>query len=450
MKTPTLPLTDHPAPNSIVAWRADGPVSRDQFLADVAQLAALLPPGGYLLNTCQDRYRFLVGLSAAAVSGRISLLPPNLADETVARLAADTPDLVCLHDGQGAVAGLPGLVVPPPAPLGNDHLPVPQIPVDQVIAHVFTSGSTGTPGTHRKTWGSLVVNSLAEAQRLGAAGHTLVGTVPAQHMYGFESTVLICLHGGAALCSGRPFYPADIAAALAAVPRPRALVTTPFHLRALLDAGIEIPPLDFILSATAPLSEELARRAEGTLGAPLLEIYGCTETGQLASRRSTASRAWQLLGEVRLSPHRDGYAAHGGHVDGLVPLSDVLEVVDEHHFILHGRGADLINIAGKRTSLAYLNEQLGGIPGVIDGAFLMPDDEPDDHVTRLRAAAVTDGLSVQDVLDALRHRIDPLFLPRPLILVERLPRNAASKLPRADLMALFAAHAPRHERGGGR
>lgn len=449
MTSSSLPLTDHPSPDSIVAWRPDGPVSRDQFLADVAQLATRFPPGGHILNVCQDRYHFLVGLSAAAVSGRVSLLPPNLTEETVARLSAATPDLVCLHDGQGAVGNLPSLGFPAPAPLGAGKLPVPHIPVDRVIAHVYTSGSTGVPGTHYKTWGSLVVNGLSEAERLGAAGHALVGTVPAQHMYGFESTVLICLHGRAALSSGRPFYPADIAAALAAVPRPRALVTTPFHLRALLDAGVAVPPLDFILSATAPLSEDLARRAEAALGAPLLEIYGCTETGQLASRRSTATRHWHLLGDVRLSPLDDRHAASGGHIDGLVPLGDVLEPVDERHFILHGRNADLINIAGKRTSLAYLNEQLCGIPGVVDGAFLMPDDEPDDHVTRLRAAVVAPGLAARDILAALRLRIDPIFLPRPLIFVDRLPRNAASKLPRADLQALFAAHDAVH-RGAAR
>lgn len=441
MNAHTLPLTDHSRPDSIIAWRADGAVSRNQFLADVGRLVGLLPPGQHVLNTCQDRYAFLVGLAAAAVGGRVSLLPPNLTDETVTRLAATTPDLVCIHDGKGGVGGLPGLAIPPSAPPEGPALLVPQIPVDQVIAHVYTSGSTGTPCTHFKTWGDLVVSSLAEADRLGAAGHVLVGTVPPQHMYGFESTVLICLYGGAALWHGRPFYPADIAAALAAVPHPRALITTPFHLRALLDAEVPVPPLDFILSATAPLSEALARRAEASLGAPLLEIYGSTETGQLASRRSTAGRAWQLLGDVRLVEHGAGHAAQGGHVDGTIPLSDVLEPLDAQHFILHGRNADLINIAGKRTSLAYLNEQLTGIPGVEDGAFLMPDDAPDDHVTRLCAAVVAPGLGAREVQDALRQRIDPVFLPRPLIFVDRLPRNAASKLPRADLLALFAAHA---------
>ena len=90
----------------------------------------------------------------------------------------------------------------------------------------------------------IAVSARAEASRLAStigrdslAGVTLVATVPAQHMYGFESSVLIALLGGAAFDAGRPFYPADVVAALASTPAPCMLVTTPFHLKALLDSA---------------------------------------------------------------------------------------------------------------------------------------------------------------------------------------------------------------------
>ncbi|MDD2987811.1 MAG: AMP-binding protein [Zoogloea sp.] len=437
MRQASCLLTDLPAPDSIIAWLPAGPVTRNQFLADVRQLAGQLPEGQHVLNICHNRYHFLVGLAAAIVCGKVSLLPSSLTPNTVTRLRHDAPDLFCLHDTSLDDIDLPGIPFPPARAPVEGILAVPEIPADQVVAHVFTSGSTGTALVHRKTWGSLVINALSESERLGARGCTLVGTVPPQHMYGFESTVLICLHGGAACWSGRPFYPADISAALDAVPAPRALVTTPFHLRTLLEAGLRLPPVDFLLSATAPLSEELAARAEAACGAPLLEIYGCTETGQLASRRSTQTRAWQLLGEVTLCATETGHAAQGGHVEGTVPIGDVIELVDERHFLLHGRNADQVNIAGKRTSLAYLNQQLLDVPGVTDGVFFMPDAEPDDHATRLCACVVAPGHTRQSLLAALRSRIDTAFLPRPLVFVERLPRNAASKLPRADLLALL-------------
>lgn len=436
-----FPLTDLPNADSIIAWLPSGPVTRDRFLDDVYQLAERLPPGRHVLNICQNRYRFMVGLSAAIVGERISLLPSTLTPDTIQRLREHAADIFCLHDGNLGDLDLPDFPYPEASPCAvPGKLPVPDIPSSQVVAHVFTSGSTGTAVTHCKTWGSLVINARSEAERLKAGGHALVATVPPQHMYGFESTVLISLHGAAAAWSGRPFYPVDIAAALAAVPRPRALVTTPFHLRALLEAGIDIPPVDFLLSATAPLSEALAAQAESICRAPLYEIYGSTETGQLASRRATATRAWELLGDVRLGPAGNGHAAHGGHVEGIVPINDVIEVVDERHFLLHGRNADLINIAGKRTSLGYLNQQLLSLPGVRDGVFFMPDAEPDDHATRLCACVVAPAHTRSSLLEALRMRIDAAFLPRPLVFVDSLPRNTASKIPRASLLALLPTH----------
>src|SRR4030065_431392 len=120
---------------------------------------------------------------------------------------------------------------------------IPQIEATQRIAVVFTSGSTGTPQPHPKTWGALVSSVQAEAARLGLLQDThctLVGTVPPQHMYGFESTVLMAWRSGNALSHAQPFYPADICQALAAVPTPRVLVSSPVHLRALLDAGLAL------------------------------------------------------------------------------------------------------------------------------------------------------------------------------------------------------------------
>jgi acyl-coenzyme A synthetase/AMP-(fatty) acid ligase len=121
-------------------------------------------------------------------------------------------------------------------------------------------------------------------------------------------------------------------------------------------------------------------------------------------------------------------------------LGDVIELHDDGSFSLHGRNADMVNIAGKRTSIAYLNHQLSDIPGVADGCFFMPEETTVDGVTRLCAAVVAPGLTPEQLRTALRRRIDALFLPRPLMFVERLPRNATGKLPRADLLALLDRH----------
>ena len=435
-----LPLLTHAKPDAVVAWRHDGPVTVERFLSDVRCLASGLPAGGHVLNVCADRYRFTVGLAASLVRGKISLLPSTHTPETVRQLLAFAPDAFCLTDSPACDIDLPQhrFLENAEATPSPDGSAVPMIAADQTVAYVFTSGSTGAPMPHPKTWGALVRNIAAEADRLGGVGKpfTLIGTVPPQHMYGFESTVLLALLSGGAIWSGRPFYPADIADALDAVPHPRVLVSTPFHLRTLLAADAGVPPADLVVSATAPLSGNLAVAVEAQLQCPLIEIYGCTETGQTATRRTAETVEWQLMRGLRLSVEDGKVWAHGGHVETPTMLSDIIEPTSGDRFLLHGRSADLVNIAGKRSSLGYLNHQLNAIPGVVDGSFFMPDDEQSDGVTRLTAVVVAPGLDRSTLLAALRERIDPLFLPRPLIFADSLPRNATGKLPRAALEEL--------------
>ncbi len=435
------PLLVHASLDAPVAWRPDGPVPVRRFLAEAAALAEMLPPARNLLNVCNNRYRFAVGFAAGLLRGMTSLQPSSQSAETLRDIQAAMPDICCLCDGGFDSLDLPRLEFPDLAAVNPEKVSeIPAIAADHVAACLFTSGSTGLPMPHAKTWGKLVSSGRAEAARLGLAAqpHAIVGTVPVQHSYGFESTFLQALHGASSFWSGKPFYPLDIVAALAAVPRPRLLVTTPFHLAALLAAGIDLPPVDRVLSATAPLSAELAGEAERRFGVPLHEIYGSTESGQIASRRTTAGPAWELFPGIRLTQRDDATVASGGHVEGDVPLADVIELLPDGRFLLHGRHADVVNIAGKRTSLAYLNHQIGAVPGVVDAAFFLPDDEDADGITRLCAFAVAPGLDSRWLLAELRRLVDPIFLPRPLVLVDALPRNSTGKLPRARLAALYS------------
>jgi acyl-coenzyme A synthetase/AMP-(fatty) acid ligase len=124
-------------------------------------------------------------------------------------------------------------------------------------------------------------------------------------------------------------------------------------------------------------------------------------------------------------------------------MDDVLEITGAGRFLLHGRSADMINIAGKRSSLAYLNHQLGAVPGVIDGTFFIPDEQTPDGVTRLLALVVAPGMNAATLTQALRERIEPAFLPRRVLFVAGLPRNATGKLPANALRALIAGHSQR-------
>jgi acyl-coenzyme A synthetase/AMP-(fatty) acid ligase len=445
----TIALLSHSTPSAVIAYRSQVPVTAQRFLSDAKHLAQRLPAGEHVLNVCADRYRFTVGLAACLITGRVSLLPSTHTPEVIGQLASFAPDAFCLTDDPLCDIGLPRVHYPEDLPTSEVAWAVPEIPVAQLAAIVFTSGSTGTPLPYKKTWGRLARCVRDGAPRLGLSDgrrHVLIGTVPAQHMYGFESTVLLALMSGNSFCAERPFYPADIATALAVVPRPRVLVTTPVHLRALLASEIDLPPLDLVVSATAPLDQDLARRVEGKFHAALLEIYGSTETGQIAIRRTAESAGWRLWPGVRLRISNGQVFAHGGHVEQLTAMQDVIEITGDDEFLLHGRTADLVNIAGKRSSFGYLNAQLNAIPGVTDGVFFLRDGATGSTgVARLGAVVVAPTLSVAALIEHLRQRIDPVFLPRPLIIVERLPRNATGKLPNQELQQLASRHLQTNE-----
>jgi acyl-coenzyme A synthetase/AMP-(fatty) acid ligase len=439
-----LPLLRNHGTGTIIAYRGNRPVGPEEYLWHVAQLAAALPERRHVLNLCTDRYHFAVAFAAALVRAQITLLPPSLAPGAIAQLGRAYPAVYCLADGAAPEAADFETVSVPGSLAGETTLSaIPSIPEAQCAAVLFTSGSTGRPMPHAKSWGSFVAGAVAEAQRLGLSvgcGMSLLATVPPQHMYGLESSVLLPLQNGLALHAARPFFPADICAELGVLPRPRALVTTPFHLRALLAEAATVPPVDFVLSATAPLSPQLAAEAEARFSAPLHEIYGCTEAGQVAMRRTVAGSEWRAHPGVILHQDERGTWVNGGHVERDVLLADVIELRGAGSFLLHGRTADLVNIAGKRTSLAHLNYHLNSIEGVRDGTFVMPPEEGRE-VTRLVAFVVAPGLSGETIMNALRQRIDAAFLPRPLQFVEALPRNMTGKLPREALSELIGGPA---------
>jgi acyl-coenzyme A synthetase/AMP-(fatty) acid ligase len=442
-------LAGHASLDEPLAWRAGQPLSRRRFLRDLHQFAAALPPGGPVLAMTSDRYLFALALGAAAVRGQSSLMPPNHTPDMVRRLRALFPAAYALADAGQPPLDLPTLAFPAFAPGPGEDAAMPLLAAGHEVAQVLTSGSTGQPMPHGKRWGQLTTSIAAEARRLAEAlgrpdlrGVAIVGTVPAQHMYGFESTVLLAMLGGAACAAERPFFAQDIARVLASVPRPRVLVTTPLHLKTLLDDGLALPAVDLTLSATAPLSPQLAARAEAALGAPLMEIYGCTEAGQVATRRTCAGPEWHAFPGLTLTGDGDQAWVSGGHVPAPTRLADVLEVLEPTRFRLLGRSNDLINVAGKRSSLAHLNYHLNSIQGVRDGAFWLPPDAGDQAVVRLVALVVAPGLDREALLAALRERVDAAFLPRRILRVDSLPRDPTGKLPAGRLAELAARLLP--------
>ncbi|MBA3253551.1 MAG: acyl-CoA synthetase [Burkholderiaceae bacterium] len=439
-------LIAHRAPEARIAVRAGAPIGAGQFVADATALARQLPPARYVLNSCRDRYLFAVGFCAALIAGRTSLLPPSRTPEILAQLALRYPDTVYLADEAGGIVALSGTAAPthwqPKQPNTNASAwPPPAIAREHVAAIAFTSGSTGEPQAQLKTWGGVVDGARAEALALQLDEApiddvVLIGTVSPQHMYGFESTVLMALHGPCAFAAEHPLHPDEVRAVTTQSSGRRVLITAPVHLRALVESAQSMPALDRVVSATAPLALELAQRCESMWSTRVFEVYGCTETGMVATRRTVDGPVWTTMRDVRIEVCGGEFHAYGGHVRP-GPLADRLRPITDSTFELEGRAGDVVNIGGKRASLEGLNRLLLSIDGVIDGAIFEPPAVTDStREQRLMALVVAPNITRAELLAALRAQIDAAFLPRPLLRVDSLPRNAQGKLPKAELLAV--------------
>jgi acyl-coenzyme A synthetase/AMP-(fatty) acid ligase len=200
--------------------------------------------------------------------------------------------------------------------------------------------------------------------------------------------------------------------------------------------GTAFPPLELILSSTGPLDAGLAARAEALYATRVEEFYGSTETGAIASRRQAETDQWLTFTDITVAAADEGFRVSVPYLAAPQLLTDTVTVHGERQFSLFGRNAEVVKIAGKRIALGDLNRLLLAIDGVQDGTFFLPDAEG-GREPRLTAFVVAPGVSRERLIEALRQQIDAVFLPRPLRLVDSLPRNATGKLPRGSLAQLY-------------
>lgn len=446
----------------ILFWRPDEPlaaVTGAVFLRAATRVASALPEAKFYLNLCRTPCGAAIAVAAAMLRGSPCILVTEHAEASIATLLQRFPGAhPVLESADEHCARFPHRTIADPvvADAGGAVPNNPELPLDQLAIIGVTSGSTGLPTMHAKSWGALERRNRAATQvfGLGADGTGLqwpvVASVSPTHMYGMETAVLLPLHAATTTWCAASVFPGDATANLAraaAIAMPGRIasapvfITTPLHLGALVEAEAPLPSLHAVISATAPLDAALAARAEALWQAPVFEIFGATEVGSIASRRTTQGDAWTLYPGIGLGAGK-GVTEVVAEGASRTALSDNLQILPDGRFRLLARGSDIIKRGGRRASLAGLTGQLAGLEGVQDAAFLMPDPPRRGRGSTLRpvAFAVAPGQDPERLLAALRERVEPAFLPRRIILLERLPRNAMGKLPREALVEIWQAH----------
>lgn len=427
----SAPLTRQHTEDSLLAWTATQSTTHGQFIAHVLEVAEQLPEKQYIINLIENRYLFMVSFAAALIRKQVSLLPQSRAPENIADIASHYPDCYCLTETE--LAAIANQVRLKNLNYGTTCSQVPKIATEQIATISFTSGSTGKPKAFKKYWGDLIqsIELASERFKLTDKVHQIVATVPAQHMYGLETSVLYPMLTGCAIYGDRPFFPADINQIFNQIQQPGILVTTPVHLRACISANLKWRNIEFVISATSPLSVPIAQQAHETMDTRIQEIFGCTEAGSIASRETLNTDIWDVFSCFSLSADHGVTQISAPCLREPVNLHDDIKLINEHQFLHRGRNEDMINIGGKRGSLADLNLKLQALENVEAGTFFLPENQCKDQqcaIDRLMAFVVAPNIDEKEIINALAQKIDPVFLPRPLYKVDQLPYNETGKL----------------------
>ena len=419
--------------DDVVALGPQGRLLVRDLLADSAFLADQLPPepGEQIALICADRYAFAASLLAIWRRGHLAVLPVNGQPGTIAELET----LTLLHDRDGAA----GLDVRPLLGQRGQPMPLPPIPPEQKLVLVQTSGTTGQPTLHPKTALQLLGEVACHAQMNWLQpGDAVLATVPPHHLYGLLFSVLLPLQTRAHFHRETPLHAETLALLAARNPR-TLLVAAPLHLR-LLDLLDSLPTVTRVLYSTAPLPNLLAQKLHQQ-GLKVTEILGSTETGGVATR-TFPQTTWQPLPGVQVTvAEADQEGAGAMQVQSpflLQPLRTSDQIRLENQGFSHlGRMDDLVKIGGTRVHLADMEARLRGLPGVRDAVVRALATDGLRGQTLAAVVATTTWTSAQ-LLEKLAESFAPTTLPRRLVVVAELPRDAQGKLSQEQFRTLLS------------
>lgn len=453
----TLPLAallrEPRPPDAVVAWDRTGVRVWREFGEHTAGLAGQLGRGTSWVVDCASSYAFAVALFAAARAGAVAWVPPNRQAGSVGDLAARADGILSDESGEGKALH--------PLAFSSEASPC-DLPEDQVVLHLFTSGTTGHAKAIPKTWRQL--DEVAELERCFGPGlppeARFFATAPHQHLYGLLFRVLW------PLASGRPYQAESLLHVEELLPRiaegpPAVLAATPAHLRRLTQRE-ELAQLRGhlvrVFSSGGPLPASTAAAIEAALGEPPVEVFGSTETGGVALRSQRSREptpAWRPMGPVRV--RRDSetgclrvtspWVSLGSkQADGLLELEmgDRAQLAENGEFRLLGRADRIVKIGEKRVALPDMESRLLEHAYLDEVALVDVERGGDARVAALLVLSA-EGKAVYEregrraigrtLGEHLAPHWDRVVLPRSWRVVSALPRDERGKLPREALLA---------------
>ena len=342
---------------------------------------------------------------------------------------------------------------------------------DDLAVILYTSGTTGRSKGAMLTNGNLASNALALHRLWGfARGDVLLHALPIFHIHG----LFVALHTAMLNGSEILFLPAfDAAAVRDALKRATVMMGVPtFYSRLLAEPGFgkeDCATMRLFISGSAPLTVETFNAFEARTGMRILERYGMSEAGMIASNPLNGERIAGTVGfalpdvSIRIAgedgaPLAPGEAGNvevkgpnvfagywrmpektqGEFRDGWFITGDVGMLDAEGRLTLVGRSKDLIIAGGYNIYPIEIEQLLDAVPGVAESAVVgVPHKDMGEGVVAVLVAAKDAARPDDAALTAAMEALAKFKRPRRFFWVDALPRNAMGKVQKQALRETY-------------
>jgi malonyl-CoA/methylmalonyl-CoA synthetase len=332
---------------------------------------------------------------------------------------------------------------------------------EDVAMILYTSGSTGSPKGVAWSHGFMIDNAQAQqSQWQLTADDTMLHVVPMAHSHGYSVALNSVLLGGARLRFLAGFSTDEVVDELASatvfsgVPTMYVRLLESTRFTAATCANVRL-----FLSSSAALSPQHHDGWEARAKRRLVQCYGLTETGTLASTsvagpRKRGAKAWPGV-ELRVVDDAGKVEEHGrcGHLqvrkhhffagywrrpadsaacftsDGFYRTGDLAVIDAEGLVSIVGRANDIVISGGYNIHPREVELACERVSGVKESAVVgAPHPSLGEVPVAYIVPQVGFRLDVSNVLDALRRELAPYKVPRWISVVDELPRLAVGKV----------------------
>ena len=382
-------------------------------------------------------------LLAALVTETVLVLPHGFSERALQQAQDATGFTAAVVDVDRELSKDTQLIFCDDSSVG-EPLPEVQISKDQELLQIFTGGSTGAP----KVWSKTVGNIFGEAIYMAScyeinSDDVIVSTVSPYHIYGLLFSVMIPLVTSASVLAATPSFPLEI---VDSVQQQSAtiLVSVPVHYRILKGRSVGTT-LRLAFSSAGMLEKEDSLSFSSCNMIGVVEVYGSTETGGLASRDRFAGQEsfnpleplyWKIY-EERLYV-RSPFLSPELMVDkeGFFLSGDRVKRVGTNSFSLHGRADAITKVGGIRVDLDEVKDVLRNQPQVKE-CVVVSIPEKNGRGNLIAALIRGNDVDVDQVKNTLLDLLEPAAQPKRIRVVSAIPTNSNGKYDREAICKIF-------------